>query len=101
MDVTLRYFDGCSNWHTAQERLRGALREAGLTDVEPVLERVETQEEAEHIRFVGSPTILIDGRDPFAGAQVSFGLTCRLYRTPQGLAGCPTSEQLLAALRES
>ena len=60
--------------------------------IEPVLERVESPEEAERGRFVGSPTILIDGRDAFPTSDSSFGLTCRVYATPDGLAGCPTTE---------
>jgi hypothetical protein len=35
------------------------LREEGLIDVGPALELVETAEDAERLRFVGSPTILI------------------------------------------
>jgi hypothetical protein len=70
-----------------------------MADVEPVLERVETAEEAERLRFIGSPTILVDGRDPFAGAEAAFGLTCRVYQTPEGLAGSPTPDQLRGALR--
>jgi hypothetical protein len=38
-----------------------------MADVEPILERVETGEGAERLRFIGSPTILVDGRDAFAG----------------------------------
>jgi len=71
----------------------------GMAGVEPILERVETAEDAERLRFIGSPTILLDGRDPFARAEATFGLTCRVYETPYGLAGSPTPEQVRAALR--
>src|SRR3546814_7368074 len=43
----------------------------GLIHVELALERVESPEDAERLRFVGSPTILIDGRDPFGGGEES------------------------------
>lgn len=98
--VTLRYFDGCPNWQTAYDRLRQVIREEGLV-VEPILECVDTQDDAERLRFVGSPTILIDGRDPFDGAEESFGLACRIFTTPDGLAGSPTSEQLREALHSA
>jgi hypothetical protein len=102
MKVTLRYFEGCPHWQTAHDRLREALRAEGMADVELVLERVETAEEAERLRFIGSPTILVDGRDPFAGVGPVFGLTCRVYQTPEGgLAGSPTPEQLREALRSA
>lgn len=101
MEIRLLYFDGCPHWRTVHDRLRGALRAEGMADVEPILERVETAEDAERLRFIGSPTILVDGRDPFAKAAATFGLTCRVYETPGGLAGSPTPEQVRAALRAS
>ncbi len=99
MEIRLQYFEGCPHWKIAQDRLREALLAEDMADVEPILERVETPEDAERLRFVGSPTILLDGRDPFAGATVAFGLTSHVYQTPEGLAGSPTPEQLRAALR--
>jgi len=100
MEVRLRYFEGCPHWQTLHDRLREALRVEGMASVEPILERVETAEAAERLRFIGSPTILVDGRDAFAGgAEASFGLTCRVYQTPEGLAGSPTVEQLRSALQ--
>lgn len=70
-----------------------------MADVEPILEQVETAEDAERLQFIGSPTVLINGRDPFAGAGKALGLTCRVYETPDGLAGSPTLEQLRESLR--
>lgn len=99
--VTLRYFDGCPHWRILYDRLRQVLREDDLIDVELVLEQVETPEDAERLRFVGSPTILMQGRDPFARTEEGFGLSCRVYETPDGLAGSPTLDQLRAALREA
>jgi hypothetical protein len=99
--VTIRYFDGCPHWRIAYDRLRQVLREEGLIDGGPLLELVETPEDAERLRFVGSPTILIEGRDPFGETEAAFGLSCRVYTTPDGLAGSPTPDQLRAALREA
>jgi hypothetical protein len=43
-----------------------------------MLERVETHEEAVRLGFRGSPTILVDGRDPFADGRGDLGLACRV-----------------------
>ena len=59
---------------------------------------VRTEEEAERVSFRGSPTILIDGVDPFAEGDEPIGLSCRIYRTPDGYAGSPTLEQIAALL---
>lgn len=95
MQITLQYFDECPNWRTADERLREVLDATGRTESITYV-RVETDEDAERFRFHGSPTILIDGRDPFDGSGLAVGLSCRVYRTPSGLAGSPTAEQLAA-----
>lgn len=95
MNVTLLYFDGCPNWETADEHLRSLEPEVGFA-----LERrrVETSEEAERVGFRGSPTIMVDGHDPFASGDEPLGLACRIYETPDGPAGSPTLEQLRAAV---
>ena len=97
MDVRLLYFDGCPNWRETDDRLRAALAQAGRTDV-PTLVEVTTAQEAERLSFRGSPTVLVDGTDPFADVSAPVGLSCRVFRTPEGLRGAPTVEQLLAVL---
>ena len=96
--MTLLYFDGCPNWQLADGRLQEALVRAGRTDVRVEHRQVATLEEAEAAGFRGSPTVLIDGRDPFADPGAAVGLSCRVYRTGLGLAGAPTVEQLTEAL---
>ena len=98
VQVTLQYFDGCPNWKTADARVRQVLDATGWADVVVDHEKVETPEDAERLGFVGSPTLLIDGRDPFSAPGTSVGLSCRVYRTPDGLAGSPTVEQLMEVL---
>jgi hypothetical protein len=95
--VELLYFDGCPHWATAESRLIDAMRRAGL--VEPVQRvKIHSFEDAERAGFRGSPTILFDGRDPFAVASSPTGLACRVYVTESGLAGSPTVEQLMEIL---
>ena len=92
MDVTLLYFDDCPNWHDADTHLRTLENEVpGLSVTRRI---VDTPEEAELTQFRGSPSILIDGVDPFADADAPVGLSCRLYQTPAGPAGSPTLDQL-------
>ena len=99
VEIVLRYFDGCPNWQAADARLREALAATGHGDQPVSYEKVETPQDAERLGFVGSPTLLIDGRDPFETPGAPFGLACRVYRTPAGLAGSPTVDQLRGVLR--
>lgn len=98
MRVELLYFDGCPNWQLADERLRDALTLAGRDEVRVEHRRVTTPEHAEATGFRGSPTVLVDGRDPFADPGAPAGLSCRVFRTEAGVTGAPTVEQLLAVL---
>ena len=96
MDVSLLYFDDCPNWKVTDQRLAAIAAER--PDVVVTRHRVETMEEAERLGFHGSPSILVDGVDVFAEPGAGVGLSCRVYRTPGGLAGAPTMEQLRDAL---
>ena len=58
-----------------------------------------SDEKAGRLRFPGSPTIRVDGRDlfPFVERGI-WALGCRTYATPEGLKGYPTREMILDAL---
>ncbi|MDN5746197.1 MAG: thioredoxin family protein [Nocardioidaceae bacterium] len=99
MDISLLYFDDCPNWRVADERLSALATERA--DLVVTRHVVETFEEAERMRFHGSPSIQVDGVDLFADSDAAVGLSCRVYRTPDGPAGGPTMEQLRAALTAS
>lgn len=101
MTVALLYSDDCPNWDVADERLREAMATVGQTAERVEYRRVSTPEEAEEAEFRGSPTFLINGRDPFLDHDRPVGLSCRVYRTPHGLGGVPTVEQLVAVLGEA
>jgi|APLow6443716910_1056828.scaffolds.fasta_scaffold74484_2 hypothetical protein len=98
MDIVLRYSTGCPNWVEADRLIRDALTAVGATGARLTREVIETPEEAVAARFTGSPSIFINGVDPFAAAGAEFGLACRVYQTPSGLRGSPTLDQLVRAL---
>lgn len=95
MRVTLQYFDGCPNWQTTDTHLR-LLSEEHQIEVDRVL--IESIGRAEETQFRGSPTVLIEGVDPFAEEEAPVGLACRIYQTDHGPAGSPTLRQLQEAI---
>jgi hypothetical protein len=100
MRIELLYFDGCPS----HERLLPSLRELATTrGVTLEQRRIETVEQAERERFLGSPSVRINGVDVEPGAQkrTDFGLKCRLYRGPDGQSGLPPQEWIERALREA
>jgi hypothetical protein len=100
MKVEILYFDGCPTYLRAEETLRAVLaREAAELVVELVA--VNTDEEAQRLRFPGSPTIRIDGEDLFpVPDRTGYALGCRMYATPEGLKGVPTAAMMREALAE-
>ena len=97
MDIDLLYLAACPNHAIARARVQIALDRTHLAAV--VREReVQSSEEAARLGMRGSPTILIDGHDPFAGGADPAALSCRLYRGDPGFGGAPTVEQLVEAL---
>jgi hypothetical protein len=94
MEITLQYFDVCPNWRITDAHLSSLIAE-GL-DASVTYQIIDRQESAVEHGFRGSPTVLIDGEDPFADPGAPVGLTCRIYDSGSGPAGSPTLEQLRA-----
>ncbi len=87
----------CPNAAVAARHVHAAL--AALGEAGEVVERhVGDAGEAATAGMAGSPTILVDGVDPFATAGEEASLSCRLYRDGDAVTGAPTVAQLRAAL---
>jgi hypothetical protein len=83
--VELLYWDGCPSHPRALTELRAAMTEAGLDPDTVLVREVDTDQRASRERFVGSPTIRIDGVDVQPpGEDEPIGLTCRVYRARDG-----------------
>jgi hypothetical protein len=99
--IELLFFDGCPS----HERLLPLVRElAASSGTELILRRIGTPEQAERERFLGSPTVRVDGSDvdPGAGERTDYGLKCRIYRSEElGQTPLPPAEWIRAALERT
>ncbi len=102
MLIELLCFEGCPGAVRLRACLPELLARHGIPD-EVLIVRVETHEDAVARRFLGSPTLRIDGQDidPSAATRDDFGLKCRLYTTPAGLRGTPPDDLLSKALTDA
>lgn len=94
--VSVLFFQGCPNHRPTVEMARVVVGELGLdAEVEEI--EVTTPDDVERLRFLGSPTVQVDGVDieSAARSRTDYAMSCRLYGTPDGL---PSREMLLAAL---
>ncbi|MFJ5117394.1 alkylmercury lyase [Kitasatospora sp. NPDC088548] len=97
MRVEMLLVPDCPNGPVLKERLALAL--AGRSDVEVAEHVVEDQAEAERRGMHGSPTLLVDGRDPFAAPGTAASVSCRLHRGADGrIGGAPSVEELRQVL---
>ena len=99
MKTELFYFDDCPSYQQAEVNLKEALRLEGLPETMDLVQ-VASEEDAQQKRFIGSPTIRIDGVDlegPDAEAQ-GYGYGCRVYSNGGGFSGWPSVEQIRSAL---
>jgi hypothetical protein len=98
MRIEVLYFDGYPTYMAATRIVSEVLSRLGM-DAGVELVGVNSDEEAERLRFAGSPTIRVDGMDLFPIAKRGiWALGCRTYATPEGLKGYPTREMILDAL---
>ncbi len=95
MMIEVLYFEGCPNLEPTLSLANEVLSQLGLAaDVREI--EVRTPEDAKRLRFLGSPSVRLDGKDiePVAESRTEYALSCRLY----GDNGFPPKEHLLAAL---
>ncbi|MCC7196384.1 MAG: cation transporter [Gemmatimonadaceae bacterium] len=98
MKVEVFYFAGCPNHEATTELVREVARELGLrVDVEEV--EVTSAEGAARLRFLGSPSVRVNGVDiePSARSSEAYAYACRTYHG----GGVPPREVIGAALKES
>lgn len=80
MKVEVLYFEGCPNHEPAVRLAREVLAELGQNATVEEVE-ITSPEDAERLRFLGSPTVLVDGVDvePSARSRTDYGFSCRTY----------------------
>lgn len=102
MLVELLYFDGCPGRANALRLVQQVLSEerapAQIREI-----NVRSEEEARAYRFIGSPTVRVDGKDvdPRAERVRDFGRRCRLYLIDGSLSGIPSRAMIRRAVREA
>lgn len=97
--VEILYFDGCPNHESAVALVERIDRELG-TGAEVRLVNVPDREAANRLRFLGSPTIRVDGVDvdPRTEERNDYALSCRIFTTDHGPAGQPEERWVRNAL---
>jgi hypothetical protein len=100
--VEILYFEGCPNHEPARALVERLARELRL---EPEIELIEVAdpEAAVALRFLGSPTVRVNGVDVQPGAEErrNFAFSCRIYHTDGSAAEQPAARWVREALIEA
>jgi len=100
LELTVLAVPDCPNVHELERRLAAAL--AGHPAVTVARHVITSPAEAARWQMHGSPTLLINGRDPFAEPGTSPAVACRLYRAGDGrVDGAPTLDELRRVLEQA
>lgn len=101
MRVEVLYVPNCPHHPTAVKQLRAVLAAAGIP-VEIHQVPVTDAKTAQELKFRGSPTVRINGRDIEGESQEpeSFALACRIYEGAKE-AGLPPIEMMRNAVRDA
>ena len=99
MEIQFLYYEDCPSHDVALDRLREVMSEVAV-EAEIDIVKVDTDEQAKRLRFIGSPTILVNGEDidpPPPDAY--YVLTCRAYRLEDGrISPLPSADMIRRAL---
>lgn len=97
--IDVVFFSGCPNVDLATDRAREALQTAAIPACVSLVE-IKDDGDAISQRFLGSPSVRVDGVDvdPAARQRSDFGMQCRVYPVGGRLEGAPPVEWIVAAL---
>ena len=101
MKIEFLYFDDCPNHEKAFALLQEILRDAAI---DATIERIEIKDDEDAVKrkFVGSPTIRINGVDV---QQIEndhvFGRTCRTYVVDGAFTRLPSRAMIENTLRDA
>ena len=99
MKIELLYFDGCPSWRAGLINLKSALQLEGIqTDIDLI--KVQNDDDAHRLKFLGSPNFHVDGQDLWSEARENYSLSCRIYPTTEGIKGYPSIAMLRQQLRQ-
>lgn len=98
MHIQVLYFEGCPNHAPTVSLVRDVITDLGL---EARIEEIELTrpEDAERLRFLGSPTVQVNGTDidPSAASRSDYSVSCRIYNG----SGVPPRDLLVTACQKA
>ncbi|WP_260842544.1 thioredoxin family protein [Paenarthrobacter nicotinovorans] len=99
VNIDVFHIDDCPNTMITLKHVEDALSALGRSDIPVQLRLIVSPADTAGTCFAGSPTIAANGTDIFPDGRPASELSCRVYQTPDGLSGAPTTNQIIEMLR--
>lgn len=102
MKIEFLYFSGCPHHEPAFQLLEKVMAEEEIVSPVKMID-VVSDSLAREVRFAGSPSIRVNGRDidPDGITEQGIGRKCRLYSVAGYLKGIPSEQSIHSALVEA
>lgn len=102
MKIEILIFDGCPNSESAKRLVRETVGELGV-DASIEIVNVVDNDDAMAKRFLGSPSVRINGRDIEIeeNEQTQYTMGCRIYRDCDERSGVPSRKLIMQKLKEA
>jgi len=98
LTIDILYTADDNDWQELARLVREALDALGL-EADLRYHEVKSDREAFELNFIGSPTVRIDGSDPWPIPNAPAGLRLRPYFSAEGMVDYPTYPMLVEALK--
>lgn len=97
--IEFLFWEGCPSHERALGNLTALLDEFAIERDQLSITEVVTQADAERERFIGSPTIRVEGTDIVDPGDTPYGLDCRIYYRRDGkVSPLPDHDVVRAAI---
>lgn len=100
--IDFLFWEGCPSHERALADLSALLDEFDISQDQLVVTEIRTEADAQRQRFIGSPTIRIDGKDIVDPGETPYNLDCRVYFKRDGRASpLPDPKDLRDAIAQA
>ena len=101
MKIELFYFRNCPSYKQTIRDLGKILKEKKI-NVKVEMVEIKSEQEAKKVKFIGSPTLRINGKDidSLAGLSKHYGMRCRIYFYKGKISPSPPEEMIVKSLEE-
>ncbi|MGH2960094.1 MAG: DF family (seleno)protein [Solirubrobacterales bacterium] len=99
--IDFLFWEGCPSHQRALADLTALLAEFEIAHDQLVVTEVFSEADAQRQRFIGSPTIRVNGKDIVDPGDTPYGLDCRVYFRRDGKASpLPDPDDLRDAIAQ-